>query len=543
MEIKDISKEKEDTSFYTRSKIRVKSVYTPEDLKHFDYERDIGDPGKSPFVRGIYPEMYRTQPWMVLQLFGFETIEATRERMEMLFKEGSSGYDAFDITAFNMIPDVPGCSAAIDADDPLARGLVGRCGVSLSTREDFRKLLDGLPLEKLHLSLIAHSSAPGMYALWMAQAMDQGFPIERMRGDIVACVDEGFLQNRREYSPEGALRIRADMIKYSVRNTPHINFNLDTSQIREAGANAIQELGFGLSRAIASIEECIKRGVTVDEVASVVSFHVNGENDFFEEICKLRAMRRMWSKIIGDRFGSKNPKSQRAKIFVQTSGSSLTLQQPLNNIARVTIQGLAAVLGGVNALSLDCYDEAASIPSERAAKQSLRIHQILRYESNVTNVVDPLAGSYFVESLTNEIEEKTWDCIKRVEDHGGWCKAVRSGMIKSEVAQNAYEYSNDVWTGKRIVVGVNKFKEEEPDDEIAMGHEYHEDEQIIIDRVKKFKKERNQTLVDDGLSRLKDAALDEEADMTPRMIDAAKCGATMGEICGVLKEVFGWEVW
>ena len=540
------SKEKPTGKFVTTSKIELKPFYSPDDLKDFDYTRDIGDPGQPPYVRGIYPEMYRVQPWMVLQLSGFETIEATRERMTLLFEKGYRGYDLFDMASFNMIPDVPSCSAAIDPDDPLARGLVGKCGVSLSTQEDFRTLLEGLPLEKLHLSIISHSSAPGIYALWVAQAMEQGAKSNILHGDIVASLDEGFLQNRRDYSPEGALRIRADMIRYSVKNTPHINFNFDSYQIRDKGANAVQELGFCLARAIASIEECLRRDVSIEEVAAVTTFHMSCENDFFEEICKLRAMRRMWTKILRDRFNLKNKSYQRAKIFVQTAGSSLTLQQPLNNIARVTIQGMASILGGTNALSLDCYDEAASIPSEHAAKQSLRIHQILLHESNAGNVVDPLAGSYFVESLTNQIEEGAWDCIKAVDNVGGWCKAVRSGYIKSEIERNAYEYASEIWDGKRTIVGVNKFKDEDGDNDdvqLEMGHKYQQGEEVIINRVKKFKESRNQAKVRESLAVLKDAASDENADMTPRTIDAAKAGATMGEICGVFKEVFGWEVW
>ena len=542
IKVKNPSMPENKKGFFTNSEIEVKTFYTPDDLEGLNYKQDIGDPGRPPYTRGIYPEMYRRQPWMIFQCTGFETVEATRERMDLLFKEGYRGYDKFGMASFNMMTDIPSCSAAIDPDDPLARGLVGKCGVSLSTREDFKKLLNGLPLDKLHLSILAHSSTPGIYALWVAQAMEQGSPIGKLNGDIVADIDAGLFQNRREYSPEGALRLRADLMKYSVRNTPHINFDMESYQIREKGANAIQELGICLARAIASIEECLKRGLSVDEVASVLTFHMSVDNDFFEEICKLRAMRRMWTKIIRDRFGSKNESSYRARIFVQTAGSSLTLQQPLNNIARATIQGLASVLGGVNALSLGCYDEAASIPSEHAAKQSLRIQQILLHESNIANVVDPLAGSYFVESLTNELEEKTWEYIEGIEGMGGWCKAIRNGYIKSDLESNAYGYSREIWEGKRVIVGVNKFQDEE-ETKIELGHQYKEDEQEIIERVKRFKRDRNQAEVDRTLAHLKDAALDEDADMTPYMIEAARASATLGEICGVLKEVFGWEVW
>lgn len=539
MSKKDHSPEKK---FETLSGIEVKPFYGPEDVTGFNYEKQLGDPGKPPFTRGIYQEMYRKQPWMILQLSGFETIEATRARMELLFKEGYRGYDQFDMYSFNLIPDVPGCSAAIDPDDPLARGLVGRCGTSLSTSNDFEILLKGLPLEKLHLSIISHSSAPAIYGLWISQAQKLGFPIKNLHGDLVASVDEGFLQSRRDYSPEGALRLRADLIRHASRHTPNINFNLDSYQIRDRGANAVQELGFCLARAIASIEECLKRDVSIDAVASLVTFHMSCHNDFFEEICKLRAMRRMWTKIIRDRFHSKKPQSYRAKIFVQTAGSTLTLQQPLNNIARVTLQGLASILGGVNALSLDCYDEAYSIPSEHAAKQSLRLHQILLHESNVANAVDPLGGSYFIESLTDTVEEKAWEYINKIQEMGGWCVAVRNGYIKSEIEKTAYEYSKDVWDKKKIIVGVNEFVDQD-NIHLEMGHTYQGDEQEIINRVKEFKKNRDFLKIKDVLEELKDAATDDNGNITPCLIQAAGAGATLGEISGVLKEVFGWEVW
>jgi methylmalonyl-CoA mutase N-terminal domain/subunit len=475
-----------ENEFTTLSGIPVKNFYDPSDIEGTDYSRDLGVPGSPPYTRGIYPEMYRHQPWMVLQLSGFETAERARERMELLFKEGYRGYEKFGISSFNLVPDVLSTSAAIDPDDPLARGLVGRCGASLASTQDIGYFLHDLPLEQLHLSIISHCSAPAMYPLWIAYADSIGFPIEKLRGDIVGCMDEGFLQGRCSFSPEGALRLRADMVKYAVKHTPQINFNFESYQVRDAGADAAQELGFCLSRAIASIEECLRRGLKIDEFASAFTFHTGLHNDFFEEIAKLRVLRRMWTKIIKDRFEAKDPKSYRAKIFVQTSGSTLTWQQPLNNIVRGTLQGLAAVLGGANALSVDCYDEAYSIPSEQASKQSLRVHQILLHESNIVNTIDPLGGSYFIESLSNKLEESVWEHIDAVDKvGGGWCQAVRNGYIKGEVEKSAYKYSRQIWDGERTIVGVNKFVEEGESPPMELGHKFEVDEPAIFERLKK----------------------------------------------------------
>ena len=526
----------------TISGIPLKVSYAPEDVAGQDYNKDLGNPGEFPYTRGIYPQMYRFQPWMMLQLAGFETMERTRERMEMMFKEGHWGYEKFGIVSFNLIPDVCSCSAAIDPDDPLARGLVGRCGASIASIKDMEYFLDGLPLDKLHLSIISHSASPGIYALWVGCVQESGLPTEIIRGDIVAAVDEGFLQGRRDYSPEGALRIRADMIKYAVKHTPQINFNIEMYQIRDAGANAVQEIAFGLARGIASLEECIKRGVEVNEAARVLTFHMGLHNDFFEEIAKLRAFRRMWSKLLKDRFNATKPQSMRPKIFIQTSGSTLTWQQPLNNIVRTTVQALAAILGGTNALSVDCLDEAHSIPSAFAEKQSLRIQQILLHESNVASVVDPLAGSYFIESLTNELEERAYQYIDDIDKMGGWTQAIRRGYIKNEVEKSSHEYSKQIWDDKRVIVGVNKYQEGE-EIPIPLGHEFVVDEEAIIERIKEFKRKRDNEKVKKMLGRIKEAAMTEDADITPVTVEAARAHVTMGEICGVLKEVFEWKVW
>jgi methylmalonyl-CoA mutase N-terminal domain/subunit len=534
----------EEKKLTNTSGIPLKHLYTPSDVKDMDYDRELGDSGSSPYTRGIYPQMYRAQPWMVLQLIGFETAERTREWMERLQKfEGYRGYDNFGVSSVNIVPDVPTVSAAIDPDDYLARGLVGRCGTSLATVKDFEYLLHDLPLDKMHTSFILHSGAPAGYGLWVAYAEESGFPVAKLRGDLVCAVTEGYLQGRCEFSPEGALRLRADLIKYSIKHTPFINFDLEGYQIRDAGANAIQELGFCLANSIAVIEECLKRGLTIDDFVSNLTFHMGCHNDFFEEIAKLRAQRRMWTKIVRDRFGAKNPKSCRAKIFVQTSGSTLTWQQPLNNIVRGTLQGLAALLGGVNALSIDCYDEAYSIPSLDAEKQSLRTQAILLHESNIASVVDPLGGSYYVESLTNEVERRAWEYIEAI-DNIGWPQAIKSGYIKAEVERAAYEYSKQIWDEERIIVGVNKYKEgREALPAVELGHKYQVNEDEIVERMRKYKQGRDNEKVKRALENLKQVCLDETAEITPKLIDAARAHATLGEMTGVLKEVFGWRVW
>jgi methylmalonyl-CoA mutase N-terminal domain/subunit len=442
--------------FITVSNHQIKRLYTPEDIKDLDYERDLGSPGEYPFTRGIYPTMYRGRLWTMRQFAGFGGPEETNRRFKYLLEHGQTGLS----TAFDM-PTLMG----LDSDHPLADGEVGVEGVAVDTLRDFEILFDGIPLDKVSTSFTINPSAPVIYAMYIAIGDQQGVPRDQLRGTIQNDMLKEFIaQKEWVIPPRPSVDLIVDIFEFGIKETPKFNLiSISGYHIREAGSTAIQELAFTIADGCAYVEAAMRRGIDIDKLGPQLSFFFNSHNSFFEEIAKFRAARRLWARLMRERYGAKNPESWKLRFHTQTAGCSLTEQQPLNNIIRVTIQALAAVLGGTQSLHTNSYDEALALPSEEAVRIALRTQQIIAYESGVADTIDPLAGSYFVEALTNEIERAALDYIKKIEEMGhgsileGVLAGIENGFFQREIAQAAYEYQKQVESGEQIIVGVNKY--------------------------------------------------------------------------------------
>ncbi len=514
----------------TDSGIEVDFLYTPDDTKEVDYLRDIGFPGQYPYTRGVQPTMYRERIWRMRQYSGFGTAEETNRRFKYLLGQGQTGLSiAFDLPT----------QVGYDSDHELAHGEVGRVGVAVDTLGDMETILEGLPLDQLSTSMTINATAAILLAMYIAVAEKQGVPSEKLQGTI---------QNDilKEYSVRGtyifpvrpSLRLITDIFAYCSKHVPRWNtINVSSYHMREAGCDAVQEIAFSFSNAIAYVEAGIQAGLDVDEFAPRISWIFNCYNNLFEEVAKFRAARRLWAEIMKERFKAKDPRSWMFRTHIQTGGSTLTAQQPLINIARTTYQTLAAVLGGVQSIAVSSYDEGLCIPTEESATVSLRIQQLLAYESGVTETIDPLAGSYYVEYLTNEIEKKAMDYIRKIDEMGGAPTAIEMGYIQKEILEGAYRYQKEIESEERILIGVNKFK---VDEHVSMKLAKI-DPRVEIDNLEKLKKikaRRDNLKVEFFLEKLKEAAQGDANLMYP-ILDAVKTYATLGEICSTLREVFG----
>ncbi|MFZ8845860.1 MAG: acyl-CoA mutase large subunit family protein [Candidatus Hydrothermia bacterium] len=524
-------------SYRTISGIEIKDLYTPDDIKNLDYLRDLGFPGEYPYTRGVYYNMYRGKIWTMRMFAGFGRAKDTNERFKFLIKQGQTGLS----TAFDM-PTLMG----YDSDDPRSEGEVGREGVAIDTLADFEVLFDGIDLGEVSTSFTINAPAIFIYALYVALAEKKGVPLHKIRGTLQNDIlKEYHAQNEFVFPPEPSIKLIVDIMEFSSQHTPKFNtISVSGYHIREAGSTAVQELAFTLADGFAYVEAGIRRGLDVDTFAPRISFFFNAHIDFFEEIAKFRAARRIWAREMKNRYKAKNPESLRLRFHTQTAGCSLTAQQPLNNIIRTTIEALAAVLGGTQSLHTNSYDEALQLPSEEAVTIALRTQQIIAYETGVINTIDPLAGSYFVEALTNEVERQAYEYFNKILEMGngsfldGVINAVYNGYIKKEIADAAYEFQKRVEEKDFIIVGVNEFIDE---NEVIEPPKFKIDPKIEIEQrefLKEIKEKRDNILVRQKLEALKLAA--ERGDnLVPYVIDAVKVYATEQEIMETLKSVYG----
>src|SRR5437773_1734575 len=511
----------------TLSGEQVAAVYTPGDLGD---RPTIGAPGEFPYTRGVYPSMYRGRLWTMRQFAGFGTAEDTNERFRFLLAQGQTGLS----TAFDL-PTLMG----YDADHPRARGEVGREGVAVSSLVDMRALFHGIRLDQVTTSMTVNCSASAVLAMYLAVAEEQGTPWTALGGTIQNDMLKEFIAQKEWICPpEPSLRIVVDMIEFCAREVPRWHaVSISGYHIREAGSTAVQELAFTLADGIAYVEAARQRGLAVDDFAPRLSFFFNLHNDFLEEVAKLRAARRLWASLMRERFGARDPRSLRLRTHAQTAGCSLTAQQPLNNVVRVTVQALAGILGGVQSLHTNSLDETLALPSEQAAMVALRTQQILAEESGLTNTIDPLGGSWAVEALTDRIEREARAYIERIDGLGGMVRAIELGYPQKEIAEAAYVYQQQVDRGEKAVVGVNRYQvpEERPPDLLRVPLEV---EQRQAERVRRVKRERDGAAARAALQRVRAAAESAENLMLP-LVAAVKAMCTVGEISDVYREVFG----
>jgi len=516
--------------FTTISSHPIKELYTPEDLRDFEPERDLGKPGHYPFTRGPYETMYRGRLWTMRQFAGFGTPEDTNKRFKYLLDHGMMGLS----TAFDM-PTLMG----YDSDDPLACGEVGIEGVNVSSLQDMEILFKEIPLDKVTTSMTINGPAIILMAMYLAVAEKQGVRPEELGGTIQADILKEFIAQREWIVPPGpSVRIMMDMVEWCTDHMPKWHpVSISGYHIREAGATAIQELAFTIRDGVEYVEEGIRRGMNPDKFGPRLSFFFDVHNDFFEEIAKFRAARRIWARIMRERFGAKDPNAMRLRTHAQTAGVSLTAQQPYNNVVRTAIQALAAVLGGTQSLHTNSLDETLALPTEEAVRIAMRTQQIIAHESGVTNSVDPLGGSYFVESLTNEIEKGALDYIKKIDEMGGMIRAIERGYPQREIAESAFRYQQQVEKKEKVIVGVNEFtiENEPPIETLRISPEVERHQRS---RLETLKKKRDPRQVGEALRRLKETASTEE-NLMPAVLAAVRRYVTVGEISAVFKEVFG----
>lgn len=520
----------EGKSFTTISDMEVPLVAGPSHIDGIDPINDIGFPGQYPFTRGVQPDMYRGRLWTMRQFAGFGTPKDTNKRFKYLLSQGMAGLS----TAFDM-PTLMG----YDADHKLARGEVGREGVSVTTLADMEILFADIPLDEVTTSMTINAPAIVLLAMYVALADKRGTDRKKLGGTIQADMLKEFIAQKEWICPpRPSVKLVTDMVEFCTEQLPRWNsISISGYHIREAGATAAQELAFTLADGLAYVEDAIKRGLDVDDFAPRLSFFFDVHNDFFEEIAKFRAARRIWARELKERFKAKNPKSWMLRTHAQTAGVSLTAQQPVNNVARVTMQALAAILGGTNSLHTNSMDETLALPTESAVKVALRTQQIIAEESGVINTVDPLGGSYFVEHLTSKIEAEALDYIKKIYDLGGMVEAIEEGFPQKEIAAAAYRYQQQLDRKEKVIVGVNKFTDDDEHDlpTLKIGQD-KEDEQIAY--VKKVKAKRNKDKLASALRRVREDAKADK-NLMPSIVEAVKVYASVGEICDIFREVYG----
>ncbi|HET6810347.1 MAG TPA: methylmalonyl-CoA mutase family protein [Acidimicrobiales bacterium] len=514
----------------TDSGIEIRPVYAETDLEGFDPSTRLGRPGAYPYTRGIYPDMYRGRPWTVRQYSGFGTAESTNERWKLLLAGGGTGLScAFDLPT----------QMGYDSDHPRAEGEVGKVGVAIDSIADMRLLLADMPLERVTTSMTINATASILLLLYQLVAEENGFDPAKLGGTIQNDILKEYVaRGTYIYPPRPSMRIITDIFAYCRENLPSWNtISISGYHIREAGSTAVQEIAFTLANGIAYVQAAVDAGLAVDDFAPRLSFFWNAHNNLFEEIAKFRAARRMWARIMTDRFGARNEKSKLLRFHTQTGGSTLTAQQPENNIVRTAVQALAAALGGTQSLHTNGFDEALGLPTERAAKISLRTQLILQHESGITDTADPLAGSYFVESLTDEVEERAWEYLEKIDGMGGAVAAIEAGYMQDEIEQAAYAYARAIDSGEKVIVGVNRYADAtpEPAEVFPIDPELQRQQ---AERTRRLRIDRDQAGVDAALSDVEAAARGTQNLLVP-MKEALRRQATLGEVSDVLRQVFG----
>ncbi|HEX8123240.1 MAG TPA: methylmalonyl-CoA mutase family protein [Solirubrobacteraceae bacterium] len=517
----------EDPRRFTDSGIEIEKLYTEEDVPD-DLPERLGEPGEHPYTRGVHREMYRKQTWTMRQYAGYASAKESNERYRYLLSQGGTGLSmAFDLPT----------QLGLDSDDPRCLGEVGRTGVAIDTIEDMRIAFDGIPLDQVSTSMTINAPATVLLLLYELVGEEQGVPAEKLRGTTQNDILKEYIaRGNFIYPPEGAMRLTTDLFAYCKDRIPRWNtISISGYHFREKGCSAVQEVAFTLANGISYVQAAIDAGLAVDDFAPRLAFFFNGHNNVFQEVAKFRAARRMWATIMRDRFGASSPKSMMLRFHTQTGGVTLTAQQPINNIIRVALQGFAATAGGTQSLHTNGYDEALALPTERAAKIALRTQQILAHESGITDTVDPFAGSYFVEGLTDEIESRAYELIGKIDEMGGSVNAVE--FVMKEIDESAWGYAERYRTGQDVVVGVNKYVEDDIEIEDILRVD-PESERQQVERLKAFKESRDAGAIDKRLDEIREAARGTE-NMLPVLRAALKDGCSIGEVCGAMKDVFG----
>jgi methylmalonyl-CoA mutase N-terminal domain/subunit len=525
-------KPERDALFSTMSGVELEPLYTPDNVE-IDHDRDLGWPGVYPYTRGVYPSMYRGRLWTMRQFAGFGTAAETNERFRYLLDHGQTGLS----TAFDM-PTLMG----YDSDHPKSLGEVGREGVAIDSLEDMEQLFAGIPLDEVSTSMTINAPAAMLLAFYICVGEEQGVSRDRLRGTIQTDILKEYIaQKEWIFPPEPSMRLCVDMIEFCAGEVPLWHpVSISGYHIREAGSTAAQELAFTLADGFAYVEAAMARGLDVDSFAPRLSFFFNAHVDFFEEIAKYRAARRIWAKEMRERYGARNPRSWLMRFHTQTAGVSLTAQQPEVNIVRTALEALAAVLGGTQSLHTNSFDEALALPTEHAVKLALRTQQVIAHETGVASTIDPLGGSYFVEELTNRLEQEAHDYFDRIREFGGVIAAIKENFFQREIAEASFRYQSEVEAGKRVIVGVNRYEEPE-ERELELLHIDPELERKQIEWVQALRAKRDSAAVEQALARLRRDAADEAANLMPAIIEASRAYVTMGEMCDALREV--WGVW
>lgn len=516
-------------TFKTSSDIQIDRLYYLEDDNQ--YLEKLGFPGRYPFTRGIQPTMYRSRFWTMRQYAGFGSALETNKRFRYLLEQGQTGLSvAFDLPT----------QIGYDSNDPMAKGEVGKVGVAIDSLDDMEQLFDEIPLDQVSTSMTINATAPILLCMYIAVAEKQNVPIEQITGTIQNDILKEYIaRGTYIYPPRPSMRLITDIFEYAEKNIPKFNtISISGYHIREAGSTAVQEVAFTIANGMAYVEAALDAGLDIDQFAPRLAFFFNAHNNFFEEIAKFRAARRIWAKIMKEKYKAKNERSWKLRFHTQTGGSTLTAQQPDNNIVRVTLQALAAILGGTQSLHTNSRDEALSLPTEESARIALRTQQIIAHESGVADTVDPLGGSYFIENLTDEIEERVYKYLNKIEEYGGAVQAIEEGYMQREIHYNAYETQKKIEKKEEIIVGLNEFQvEEQLTEDLLKVDERLEAEQVKA--VELRKKKRNQKAVESALKDIQLAAEKEDVNLIPYILKAVKVYATVGEISNILREVFG----
>jgi methylmalonyl-CoA mutase N-terminal domain/subunit len=529
-ELYEAAPERQGELFSTISGLENEPLYTPETVET-DHDRDLGYPGVYPFTRGVYPSMYRGRLWTMRQFAGFGTAEETNERFRYLLEHGQTGLS----TAFDM-PTLMG----YDSDHPRSLGEVGREGVAIDSLADMETLFEGIPLAEVSTSMTINAPAAMLLAFYACLGEEQGVPAAELRGTIQTDILKEYIaQKEWIFPPEPSMRLVTDMVEFCAREMPRWHpISISGYHIREAGSNAIQELAFTLADGFAYVDAAVERGLDVDDFAPRLSFFFNAHIDFFEEIAKYRAARRIWARELRERYGAKNPRSWLMRFHTQTAGVSLTAQQPELNIVRTALEALAAVLGGTQSLHTNSFDEALALPTEEAVRIALRTQQVIAHETGAVNTIDPLGGSYYLEHLTNRLEAEAYDYFERIERLGGVIPAIKENFFQREIADASFRYQHELEQKQRIIVGVNRYElEDEPAVEILRIDPGLERKQI--ERVQALRARRESGKAEAALARLKQAASREDENLMPPLLEAARAYVTMGEMCDALREVWG----
>jgi methylmalonyl-CoA mutase N-terminal domain/subunit len=518
------------TDFLNTSGIPVKRAYTPLDMAGFDYLKQLGLPGAYPYTRAVQPTAYRGRFWTMRQYAGFATAEETNERYHFLLKSGQTGLSvAFDLPT----------QIGYDSDHPLAQGEVGKVGVCIDSLWDIERLFQGIPLDQVSTSMTINSPCAVIMAMYLAVAEKQGVPFDKLRGTVQNDILKEYpARGTYIFAPRPSMRLITDIFAYCTREVPQWNtISISGYHIREAGSTAVQEVAFTLANGIAYVEAAIAAGMKVDEFGPRLSFFFNSHSDFLEEVAKFRAARRLWAKIMKERFNAQDPRSMMLRFHTQTAGCSLTAQQPLNNIMRVAFQAMSAVLGGTQSLHTNSFDEALALPSEVAVQVALRTQQVVAYESNVCDTIDPLAGSYYLENLTDEVEARAQDYIDQIDRMGGAVAAIEKGFIQKEIGASAYRFQREIEKGERIIVGLNRFQthEDKPTGLLKVDPEVGAKQ---VARLQELRSTRDNAAVQQALAELKTAAAGTD-NLMPPILKAVKALATLGEVCDTLRAVFG----